>query len=227
MNPPQNAPGSRQTRRADRLRYASGKRDIIGTNGTSPPPISYPHEPALRQQRGHKGANRVIFGSIGSRTVTGNGSSVARPAIHFPISASQLFRVFPPTGDKSGCLGFYYSSIWDPVRSKLEKMGRTHSYYVDYVDPNRNPTRRSAAQPPAPTVLRHTRPASGLLARTRPGAVPLPSWCVHPIADAHSLARQPSDTCGCLASPHAELGLSAPGNTEPQLGAHASCRHPL
>ena len=35
------------------------------------------------------------------------------------------------------------------------------------------------------------------------------------------------DTCGCLASPHAELGLSAPGNTEPQLGAHASCRHPL
>ena len=58
-------------------------------------------------------SHRVIFGSIGSRTVTGNGSSVARPAIHFPISASQLFRVFPPTGDKSGCLGFSTSV---PVR---------------------------------------------------------------------------------------------------------------
>jgi hypothetical protein len=42
-------------------------------------------------------SNRVIFGSFGSRTVTGNGSSLARPAIHFPISASQLFRVSAST----------------------------------------------------------------------------------------------------------------------------------
>jgi hypothetical protein len=54
---------------------------------------------------------------------------------------------------------------------------------------------------------------------------------VHPIADTHSFIRQVGDKSGCLASfiasrwlasfiasSHAELGLSAPGNAEPQLG---------
>jgi hypothetical protein len=41
----------------------------------------------------------------------------------------------------------------------------------------------------------------------------------HPIADTHSFLRQVSDKSGWLASSHAELGLSAPGNAEPQLGA--------
>ena len=48
------------------------------------------------------------------------------------------------------------------------------------------------------------------------------SRSVLPIPDTHSFIRQPSDKSGCLASfiasPHAELGLSAPGNAEPQLG---------
>ena len=44
------------------------------------------------------------------------------------------------------------------------------------------------------------------------------SRSVLPIQDTYPLNRQPSDTCGYLTSPHAELGLSAPGNAEPQLG---------
>ena len=31
-------------------------------------------------------------------------------------------------------------------------------------------------------------------------------------------SRQVGDKSGCLASPHAELGLGVPGNAEPQLG---------
>ena len=49
----------------------------------------------------------------------------------------------------------------------------------------------------------------------------------HPIADTHSFIRHPSDTYAWLASSHAELELSAPGNAEPQLGAHAPAGHIL
>ena len=41
----------------------------------------------------------------------------------------------------------------------------------------------------------------------------------HAIPDTYSLIRQVGDKSGCLASFHAELGLGAPGNAEPQLGA--------
>ena len=45
------------------------------------------------------------------------------------------------------------------------------------------------------------------------------SRSVLPIPDTHPLNRHVGDTCGYLASSHAELGLSVPGNAEPQLGA--------
>jgi hypothetical protein len=45
---------------------------------------------------------------------------------------------------------------------------------------------------------------------------------MHPITDTHPFIRQVGDKSGWLASfiasSHAELGLSAPGNAEPQLG---------
>ena len=46
----------------------------------------------------------------------------------------------------------------------------------------------------------------------------------------HPFSRQARDTYRCLASSHAELGLSAPGNAEPQLGAQPTPSrntHPL
>ena len=166
-------------------------------------------------------SHRVIFGSIGSRTVTGNGSSVARPAIHFPTSASQLFRVFPPTGDKSGCLGF---SISVPVQFGTQCVPnwkkwveRIHITLITLIQTGT----QLGGQP-----LSHQRQQSCAILGPRPASsleldqVPFhfPVGACTPSQTPTQLTAAARDTCGCLASPHAELGLSAPGNDEPQLG---------
>ncbi len=75
----------------------------------------------------------------------------------------------------------------------------------------------------APTIQGRAKKKLFLRRQTVPlGRTLSPVAAPHPITDTHPFIRQVGDKCGWLASfiasSHAELGLSPPGNAEPQLG---------
>ena len=112
-------------------------------------------------------------------------------------------------------------------RSTAQKsFGETFGAATGVSDPRLQKTRIRNAYPggQAATVAGHAGPGfhnwpqSHTPQNTNPKPPARSRSAGHPIAETQSFIRQPSDTCGWLTSSHAELGLSAPGNAEPQLG---------